>query len=133
MHSIRRSVGTKAAHALLSGRQCPPGESVVLRLRLSDQENALPIRLADVDAVDRRSAAQEADAFYAATPSAKAQPKNETQVQRQALAGTALDQAELPVRRREWLDGDCPDWPPPDIAQTASATGTGDISTRCAS
>ena len=32
-----------------------------------------------------------------------------------------------------WLDGDNPDWPPPDVARRRSATATGGTSTRCAS
>ncbi|MGE3805243.1 MAG: glucosidase [Gemmataceae bacterium] len=101
--------GTKATlHYVFEA--VPPGRSVVLHLRLSDQIN-LPTPLADVDAIvaQRRS---EADEFYR-----HIHPKNATEdecrVQRQALAGLFWTKQNYLFDVHEWLDGDFPDLPPP--------------------
>ncbi|HYE14064.1 MAG TPA: hypothetical protein VD968_06455, partial [Pyrinomonadaceae bacterium] len=88
----------------------PAGGSVVLRLRLTDGEPIDP--LADVDRVveERR---READEFYAALHPPGA-TEDERRVQRQALAGMLWTKQIYIYDVHLWLDGDNPDWPPPD-------------------
>ena len=79
-------------------RSTRPGRRVGRAAPAADDRTTLHDPLADVDAiVDQRRA--EADEFYAAIHPPKA-TDDEKLVQRQALAGHALDQADLPLRRR---------------------------------
>jgi hypothetical protein len=107
-------IGTKAAlHYRFDA--IAPGDSVVLRLRLSDQP-ALAGPLGDVDAIiaERRA---EADAFYAAIQKAKLSA-DERLVQRQALAGLLWAKQSYLYDVNRWLEGDNPDWPPPASRKT---------------
>jgi hypothetical protein len=86
------------------------GESVVLRLRLSSRPHSIP--LADVDEVVhvRR---QEADEFYETVHPPNATP-DERLIQRQALAGMLWSKQIYLFDVERWLDGDNPQWPPPE-------------------
>jgi hypothetical protein len=100
--------GTKAAlHYTFP--QVPPGSSIVLRLRLTDQHD-LPDPLADVDTIVGQRKA-EADEFYAAIapPGASDDERN---IQRQALAGLLWSKQSYLFDVDVWLDGD-PGAPPP--------------------
>jgi Glycosyl hydrolase family 63 C-terminal domain len=106
--------GTKAAlHYYFNA--IPPGESVVLRLRLSDQAD-LRAPLAHVDrTIERRR--READAFYDSIhpPKATAEEKH---IQRQALAGLLWTKQIYLYDVDTWQDGDNRDWPPPACRRT---------------
>ncbi|HVQ29786.1 MAG TPA: glucosidase, partial [Vicinamibacteria bacterium] len=87
----------------------PPGESVTLRLRLSDERLTAP--LVDVDRiVDERKA--EADAFYAAIQPETA-TADEKLVQRQAFAGLLWGKQIYLYDVNLWLNGDNSRYPPP--------------------
>lgn len=88
----------------------PAGGSVTLRLRLTDGEMKQP--LADIDKIIEQRRA-EADEFYAAIhpPEASA---DERAVQRQALAGLLWTKQIYLYDVHKWLDGDNPEWPPPE-------------------
>jgi hypothetical protein len=102
-------VGTKAAlHYRFDA--VPPGGSVVLRYRLSD-DGELPAPLDDVDALVARRRA-EADEFYASIHPAKA-TEDERRIQRQALAGLLWTKQSYLYDVNLWLDGDAPHVPPP--------------------
>jgi hypothetical protein len=102
-------VGTKAAiHYKYDA--VPPGGSVVLRLRLSDQ-GSLKTPLAEVDQVVAQRHA-EADEFYTSIHPAKAS-EDERRVQRQALAGLLWTKQSYIFDVNEWLNGDFPQIPPP--------------------
>ena len=106
--------GTKAAlHYRFAA--VPPGGSVVVRLRLSD-EQTLQSPLDDVDAIVARRKA-EADQFYAAIqpPGASAE---EGEIQRRALAGLLWSKQNYIFDVNVWLNGD-PGLPaPPDSRLT---------------
>ncbi|MDB5321512.1 MAG: Mannosyl oligosaccharide glucosidase [Phycisphaerales bacterium] len=87
----------------------PAGESVVLRLRLSDQKLDNP--LADVDRIValRR---KDADAFYDTVHPPKAS-EDERRVQRQALAGMLWSKQVYFYDADQWFNGDNPASPPP--------------------
>jgi hypothetical protein len=101
-------VGTKACLHYANLR-VPAGGTVVVRIRLSDQQLTQP--LADIDAIVARRRA-EADEFYEALhpPQATA---DERRIQRQALAGMLWSKQIYLYDVRLWLDGDNPHWPPP--------------------
>jgi hypothetical protein len=100
-------VGTKAcAHYRFV---VPPGESVTLKLRLSQERLQAP--LAEVDRIiDERKA--EADEFYAAIQP-EAATEDEKLVQRQAFAGLLWGKQIYIYDVNLWLTGDNPRWPPP--------------------
>jgi hypothetical protein len=101
--------GTKAClHYVFDA--IPPGESVVLRLRLSD-DGSLTDPLADVDAIIRQRLA-EADEFYHSLHPAKA-TDDEKRIQRQAFAGLLWTKQNYLFDVHRWLEGDDPDNPPP--------------------
>jgi hypothetical protein len=102
-------VGSKAA-IRYQFASIPPGESAVVRLRLSDQP-ALDAPLDDVDAVIARRRA-EADEFYAAIHPADANA-DERNIQRQAFAGVLWNKQAYLFDVQAWLAGDDPDYPPP--------------------
>jgi hypothetical protein len=106
-------VGTKAAlHYRFAA--IPPGGSVVLRLRLTDQKD-LGAPLADVDrTISQRRA--EADEFYDSIHPAKAS-EDERRIQRQALAGLLWTKQSYLFDVNVWLDGDCEEWAPPASRQ----------------
>ncbi len=98
--------GTKAAahYALTIGA----GESITLRLRLSDRADAPPF--SDFDEV-LAARQREADEFYAALQPAPLS-EDERRVQRQALAGLLWTKQWYHYDVRTWLTGD-PAVPPP--------------------
>lgn len=100
--------GTKAALHYRFG-SVAPGETVVVRLRMSP--TGAPGGVAGVDEVICRRRA-EADSFYAGIhpPNASA---DEKMVQRQAIAGLLWTKMVYLFNVHQWLDGDNPDFPPP--------------------
>jgi hypothetical protein len=100
--------GTKAC-LHFANRIVPAGDSLVFRLRFSDQPLQNP--LADVDDIvaARR---QEADEFYETVHPANASA-DERLVQRQAIAGMLWSKQIYLYDVHVWLDGDSPNWPPP--------------------
>jgi hypothetical protein len=100
--------GTKAA-IHYADRRVAPGESVVVRLRLTDQKLKSPLGEVDRIVHQRR---EEADAFYAAIHPPHASDE-ERRIQRQALAGMLWSKQVYLFDVRAWLEGDNPDRPPP--------------------
>jgi hypothetical protein len=106
--ALGRGRGTKAClHYRLS---VPAGGESVLRLRFTDRRERDP--LAEVDGVVALRRA-EADRFYdrIAPPHAT---EDERRIQRQALAGLLWTKQSYIFDVAKWLDGDNPDWPPPE-------------------
>jgi hypothetical protein len=112
--------GTKAAlHYFFPA--VPAGGSVIVRLRLSEPERqrgaaadslAGAQALRDVDAIiDTRR--READEFYA-TVHKPGLTEDERRIQRQALAGLLWTKQSYLFDVNLWLEGDFPDWPPPE-------------------
>jgi hypothetical protein len=102
-------VGTKAAlHYVFEA--VPPGGSVALRLRLTD-DGTLTAPLDDVDAIIALRRA-EADAFYTRIHPPRASA-DERLVQRQAFAGLLWTKQFYCFDVNVWLNGDNPHWPPP--------------------
>ena len=100
-------VGTKSAfHYKLN---VPAGDSVVVKLRLSDQQLASPLK--DVDKIVKQRQ-QEADEFYAAIQPPDA-TEDERRVQRQAFAGMLWSKQIYLYDVDLWLKGDNPNFPPP--------------------
>ena len=89
----------------------PPGESAVMRMRLTPGTN----KWTPLESVDKVIAARkaEADEFYSAVQPAKATAQ-EKLVQRQAFAGMIWSKQSYLFDVDRWLDGDNPDMPPPD-------------------
>ncbi len=105
---ISREGGTKScAHYRYN---VPSGGSVVLRLRLSSHPNPDPLTDVD-DIVQLRQ--QEADEFYETVHPPQATPE-ERLVQRQALAGMLWSKQIYMFDVQSWLEGDNPQWPPPE-------------------
>ena len=103
--------GTKAAiHYYFDA--IPPGESVVLRLRLTDKEN-LTDPLAKVDQVIAQRH-READEFYSAIQPANASAE-EKRIQRQAFSGLLWTKQNYIFDVEVWLKGDNPTNPPPAV------------------
>ena len=101
--------GTKAAvHYVFEA--VPPGGSVVLHLRLSD-DGSLPRPLAEVDEVVAHRKA-EADEFYESVHPRGA-GADEKSVQRQAFAGLLWTKQNYFFDVQRWLEGDDPAAPPP--------------------
>jgi hypothetical protein len=88
----------------------PSGGSVVLHLRLSSHPNSDPLTDVD-DIVHLRQ--QEADEFYESVHPPEATPE-ERLVQRQALAGMLWSKQIYMLDVQRWLEGDNPQWPPPE-------------------
>jgi hypothetical protein len=104
-----RQVGSKAAlHYRYAA--VPPGQSVVLRLRLSDRGAVRP-PLAEVDKIIARGRT-EADEFYQAIQPRKSTP-DERAIQRQALAGLLWSKQSYLFDVDLWLHGDNPSNAPP--------------------
>jgi hypothetical protein len=93
----------------------PPGDSVVVRLRLSE-DRGLSAPLAEVDEVIARRKA-EADEFYAAIHPRRA-GEDERRVQRQAFAGLLWGKQTYLFDVAVWLDGDKSAPPPPESRRT---------------
>jgi len=87
----------------------PAGGNVVLRLRLTPERLADPIRDIDELVAERR---READEFYAEIQPADAS-EDEKRVQRQAFAGMLWSKQVYLFDVNLWLEGDNPSWPPP--------------------
>jgi hypothetical protein len=102
-------IGTKAAlHYYFA---VPAGSAVTLRLRLSDTGKwKTPLASVDKEIARRQS---EADEFYAAIHRPKT-GEDERLVQRQALAGLLWSKQSYLFDVHAWLEGDCPDWRPPE-------------------
>jgi hypothetical protein len=106
--------GTKAAihyHFAAVG----PGESAVVRLRLSDRSEGRA-RLDEVDSVIATRRA-EADEFYDAIQPRGAS-SDERRIQRQALAGLLWSKQSYLFDTQLWFDGDNPNDPPPASRQS---------------
>src|SRR5262249_2500863 len=102
--------GTKAAlHYAFPA--VPPGGSVVLRLRLTE-DAGLADPLAEVDGLMALRKA-EADEFYAAIQPPGASP-DERAIQRQAFAGLLWTKQNYLFDVNVWLNGDDPADPPPE-------------------
>ncbi|MGH2607445.1 MAG: MGH1-like glycoside hydrolase domain-containing protein [Tepidiformaceae bacterium] len=100
--------GTKAA--LHYGFRIPPGQAIVVRLRLTDRYPEGNPFGAPFDAVYAQRQ-EEADAFYASVIPQKLSPDARS-VMRQALAGMLWSKQWYHYDVRRWLDGD-PTQPPP--------------------
>ncbi|HEX5944354.1 MAG TPA: hypothetical protein VFY66_18875, partial [Anaerolineales bacterium] len=102
-------VGTKACFHY-SERNVPAGGSIVINLRFTNKVLKQP--LADVEKIvaERRA---EADEFYDAIHPAKAS-EDERRIQRQALAGMLWSKQIFFYDVDVWLNGDNPNWPPPE-------------------
>lgn len=99
--------GTKcAAHYQL---EVPPGDSVCIRLRLTDEPNKTPFDEFDAVMTMRQG---EADEFYAELPCASGLSEDERRVQRQALVGLIWNKQYYYYDVWEWLNGD-PSQPAP--------------------
>jgi hypothetical protein len=104
-----QQTGTKAClHYIFDA--VPPGESVVVRLRLTD-DGAMTDPLGDVDAIIAKRRA-EADEFYASIHPRGA-TDDEKSIQRQAFAGLLWTKQNYLFDVHRWLEGDDPDNPPP--------------------
>jgi hypothetical protein len=102
-------VGTRAAvHYRFPA--VPPGGSVVLRLRLTDERPAQPLEEVDEAIRERRA---EADEFYDSLHPPGA-GEDERRVQRQALAGLLWTKQTYLFDVQQWLKGDDPARPPPE-------------------
>jgi mannosylglycerate hydrolase MGH1-like protein len=88
----------------------PAGGSVIIDLRLTDREMKRP--LADVGKVIAQRRA-EADEFYESIHPPKAN-EDERRIQRQALAGMLWGKQIYFYDIDVWLNGDNPNWPPPE-------------------
>jgi hypothetical protein len=86
------------------------GGSVVVRLRLTDESHDEPLGTVDETIIERR---READEFYEEIHPPKADA-DERRIQRQALAGMLWTKQIYLYDVNVWLDGDNPNWPPPE-------------------
>ncbi len=100
--------GTKAGLQFI--RTVRPGDSTVVRLRLTAKPMRYPLR--DVDKLVARRL-READTFYAGVHPPKAS-EDECRVQRQAFAGLMWSKQNYLFDVNLWLQGDNPAAPPPD-------------------
>jgi hypothetical protein len=105
---VKHESGTKSC--IHYAYDLAPGDSVILRLRLSSRPNSDP--LSDVDDIVHLRK-QEADEFYETVHPPKATPE-ERLIQRQALAGMLWSKQIYLFDVQAWLDGDNPQWPPPE-------------------
>ncbi len=102
------ATGTKAC--ITYRKRVPAGKSVVLRLRLTPESLADPLRDVDRIVALRKT---EADEFYAGIHPAKAD-EQERMIQRQALAGILWNKQIYLFDVNRWLEGDNPKFPPPE-------------------
>jgi hypothetical protein len=101
--------GTKACFHW-SQLNVPAGGSVVIHLRLTDKLLEQPLADAAQIVAERRA---EADEFYDSIHPTKAS-EDERLIQRQALAGMLWNKQLFFYDVDVWLNGDNPDWPPPE-------------------
>lgn len=101
-------VGTKAA-LHYSIPSVPPGESVVLKFRLTNRLMKDPLKDVDDWISERKN---EADEFYKTVHPAQA-TEEEKQIQRQAFAGMIWNKQIYIFAIGNWLEGDNPKFPPP--------------------
>ncbi len=87
----------------------PAGGSVVVRLRLTNEENKAPLKDVDQIVLQRK---KDADEFYASIHPPKA-TEDEKLVQRQAFAGLLWTKQIYLFDVSAWLDGDNAKCPPP--------------------
>jgi hypothetical protein len=102
-----RLVGTKACFDFEG--VIAPGESRVIRLRLSPDALGAPLEDVDKILADRK---READEFYATVHPPKAS-EDERRVQRQAFAGLLWTKQNYIFDVDDWLEGDRIEAPPP--------------------
>ena len=109
--------GTKACFHYTRRIEAAGGASVI-RMRLSDK--LLEDALDDVDQIitQRR---EEADEFYETIHPPKAS-EDERRIQRQALAGMLWGKQIYLYDVNVWLEGDNPQWPPPDARRRGRNT-----------
>ena len=105
----REGLGTKACFHYRK-RMVPAGQSLVIRLRLTDCPSDHPLTSVAQDITIRRN---EADAFYEAVHPPDA-TDDERRVQRQALAGMLWNKIAYLFDVQKWMDGDDPDFPLPE-------------------
>ncbi|MGA9815148.1 MAG: glucosidase [Terriglobales bacterium] len=103
-----RLTGTKSC--VHYRQKVPPGGSMILRLRLTQEKLANPLN--DVDEIVGRRKA-EADEFYASVHPARA-TEDEKVIQRQALSGMLWSKQIYLWDVNRWLEGDNPNFPPPE-------------------
>jgi hypothetical protein len=103
--------GTKSCLHFVSSVK--PGESMVLRLRLSPERLDDPLGMVDTILAERQ---KEADEFYDAIHPSRATAE-ERMIQRQALAGLMWSKQIYLFDVERWLEGDNPNWPPPESHQ----------------
>ena len=101
-------IGTKAC--LHHNLKVAPGQSTVLRLRLTPEQLSRPLADLDVIVAKRK---EEADRFYETVHPAHASVE-ERMIQRQALAGLLWSKEIYIFDVNVWLDGDNPNMPPPE-------------------
>ncbi|MCZ6681498.1 MAG: glucosidase [Candidatus Poribacteria bacterium] len=106
-------VGTKAC-LHYANLNVPAGESVVIRLRLTDALSEDPV--AEVDGIVAKQRAK-ADEFYKSIHPPKA-TEDECRIQRQAFAGMLWTKQIYLFDVRAWLEGDNENWPPPESHST---------------
>ena len=92
----------------------PAGDSVVIRLRLTDSPQDAPLSEVDRIITARRA---EADAFYDAIHPSEA-TEDERSIQRQAFAGMLWTKQIYLFDVETWFEGDNPNWPPPESRRT---------------
>ncbi len=109
----RERRGTKAS-AHYRFHAIPPGGTVVVRCRLS-QDGNLSDPLKGVDALITKRK-KEADKFYETIHPEKATPEDK-KIQRQAFAGLLWTKQSYIYNVHTWLDGDNPQFPPPESRQ----------------
>jgi hypothetical protein len=102
------NVGTKSCIDFES--VIAPGESRVIRLRLTPDVLEAPIEIVDETIEERR---READEFYETIHPARAS-EDERRVQRQAFAGLLWTKQSYLFDVDIWLEGDNPNNPPPE-------------------
>jgi hypothetical protein len=104
-----QQTGTKACFHYAQ-EMVPPGGSTVIRLRLTDKLMMRPLVAVDEIIETRR---KEADEFYEALHPPRA-TADERLIQRQALSGMLWSKQIYLYDVKVWLDGDNPQWPPPE-------------------
>jgi hypothetical protein len=105
---VRRDSGTKSC--IHYTYDIEPGKPLVLRMRLTAEANADPLKGVESIVAQRR---READEFYATVHPPKAS-EDEKRIQRQALAGMLWSKQIYIYDVQRWLEGDFPQWPPPE-------------------
>jgi hypothetical protein len=88
----------------------PGGGSVVYRLRLTPENLSNPLESVDRIVSERKL---EADEFYSTVHAPKA-TEEEKMIQRQALSGLLWSKQIYLFDVNRWLEGDNPNWPPPE-------------------